>query len=201
MKSTFATALGAPVSDDARGDVTRLLDLWTGGDERALEELMPRVERELRRIAERFFRRERSGHTLQPTALVNELYLRLTDQRAVSWKSRAHFYGTAADMMRRLLIDHARSRDAVKRGRGCRPVPLDEITDPAEPARDVDLLALDEALERLARKDERQARVVELRYFAGLTYREVAEVLEVTERTAKRDWHTARLWLHRELEP
>lgn len=183
-----------------RDEVTDLLIAWSDGDRSALGRLMPLVVGELRNIANRCFDREDSGHTLQPTALVNEIYLRLIDRRRVSWKNRAHFFGFAAQTMRRILVDHARIRRAEKRGDGIKPLPIDEITELAAP-RNVELVAVDDALRQLARVDPRQAQVVELRLFAGLTHEEIAEVLDVTSRTVKRDWRTARLWLHRELEP
>ncbi len=180
------------------GEVTCLLLAWTDGDRAALERLMPLVEQELRRIARRYFDREHRGHTLQPTALVNEVYLRLVDRRSVQWKNRAHFFGFAAQMMRRILVDHARIAHAEKRGDGKRALSLEEITD--LPIRsDSDLIALDDALESLAEVDGRQARVVELRYFAGLTNAEIGEALGISTRTVKREWRTARLWLHQEL--
>ncbi len=179
-------------------DVTELLLDWGKGDADALERLVPLVEAELRQIARRYMRRESGGHTLQPTALVNELYLKLVDQRRVRWQNRAHFYGSAANIMRRILVDHARARDAAKRGRGAKPVSLQEISDVPEKA-DIDLIALDDALESLAEVDPRQSRIVELRYFAGLGHREIGEVLEISDRTVRREWRTARLWLHQEM--
>ena len=176
------------------GEITRLLVAWSGGDQAALDHLMPRVETELRRIARRHFAREDAGHTLQPTALVNELYLRLVDRRSVRWNNRAHFFGFAAQAMRRILVDHARVRDAEKRGQGRRNLSLEEI-DEASVTREIDLVALDDALTSLAEIDPRQSRLVELRYFGGLTHEEVAEVLGISPRTAYREWRTARLWL------
>lgn len=185
---------------DEGSEITCLLVAWGDGDESALNRLMPAVAAELRRIAERYFQREDSGHTLQPTALVNELYLRLVDRRSVNWKNRAHFFGFAADTMRHILVDHARARRAAKRGEGVRPRPIDEVTAIVAP-QTFDFLGLDAALRRLARLDPRQERVVVLRVFAGLTHEEIAGNLGVTSRTVKRDWRTARLWLHKELEP
>ncbi|MCP3964584.1 MAG: sigma-70 family RNA polymerase sigma factor [bacterium] len=186
--------------NDDRSEITRRLIAWSEGDESALERLMPLVEKELRRIAERYFEREDSGHTLQPTALVNELYLRLVGRRRVSWNNRAHFFGFAADTMRKILVDHARIRRAEKRGKGVRPLPLDYVTE-VEAPQPFDFPALDQALRRLAEIDPRQERVVVLRAFTGLTHEEIAGVLGVTSRTVKRDWRTARLWLHKELKP
>ena len=188
---------------DPQPDVTELLLNWGEGDDSALGRLMPLVEAELRRIAQRHMRREAAGHTLQPTALVNELYLKLVDQRRVRWQNRAHFFGSAANIMRRILVDHARARDAAKRGRGDKPLALDRISSgrvpEISPEPDVDLIALDGALSSLAEIDERQSRIVELRYFTGLNHREIGEVLGTSERTVRREWRTARLWLHREM--
>lgn len=184
-------------------EITRLLVEWSKGDETALERLMPMVTDELRRIAGRYFERESPGHTLQPTALVNELYLRLVGRRQVSWKNRAQFFGFAAQSMRRILVDHARHRNASIHGDGVRPLSLDEISEPEAPSNRglLDrILDVDAALKRLAELDPRQAKVAELRLFADLTHAEIGEVLEVTSRTVKRDWRVARLWLHRELE-
>jgi len=187
--------------EDEKSEITRLLIAWSEGEEDALERLMPLVIDELRRIAERYFQRESSGHTLQPTALVNELYMRLADRRRVSWKNRAHFFGFAADSMRKILVDHARVRRAEKRGDGVRPLPLDEVTPIGVTPKSADLIDFEEALIRLERMDPRQAQVVKLRVFTGLTNEEIAEILGLTSRTVKRDWRTARLWLHRELDP
>lgn len=187
--------------DQERSEITRHLAAWSEGDEDALERLMPLVIDELRQIADRYFSRESSGHTLQPTALVNELYMRLADRRKVSWKNRAHFFGFAADSMRRILVDHARVRRAAKRGDGQRPLPLDEITPVAVGPKSANLIDFEEALVRLEKIDPRQAQVVKLRVFTGLTNEEIATILGLTSRTVKRDWRTARLWLHRELEP
>jgi len=179
-------------------DLTRLLLAWSDGDETALQRLMPLVYSELRRLAERYMGRERAGHTLQTTALINETYLRLVGARDVHWQNRAHFYAVSAGAMRRILVDFARARKNLKRGGGARPVPLDEQV-LAGLTRSADLLALDEALERLAALSPRQGRVVELRYFGGMTEQEVAEVLHVSSRTVRSDWQLARAWLHREL--
>ena len=179
-------------------DVTRLLLAWRDGDEGALARLMPVVYDELRRLAASYMRRERPDHTLQATALLNEAYLRLIDQTRVAWQGRAHFFGIAARMMRRILMDHARQHRAVKRGSGGRKLPLEDALE--TPVRqDVDLLSLDEALTRLEEIDPRQSRVVELRFFAGLEVTEVAEVLEISPATVKREWAVARAWLHREI--
>jgi RNA polymerase sigma factor (TIGR02999 family) len=178
--------------------VTRLLVDVRLGRRDALDRLLPLVHDELHRIAAGYMRRERADHTLQPTALVNEAYLRLVDQRDVEWRDRAHFLGVAAQLMRMILVDHARARRAAKRAGGAERVPLDE-TVLVGGERDIDLLALDEALGRLAAFDAGLCRVVELRYFGGLTTRETAEVLGVSPATVEREWATARGWLRREL--
>jgi RNA polymerase sigma factor (TIGR02999 family) len=172
---------------------------WSDGDERALDRLMPVVYKDLRRQAQRYLRRERQGHTLQSTALIHEAYLRLVDQRQVRWQNRAHFFAIASRLMRRILVDHARKHGARKRGGSKIQVPLDEAVAASE-ERGVDLLALDEALTRLAALDERQTRVVELRYFGGLSVEETAEVLGVSAATVKNDWSIAKAWLRREIE-
>ena len=179
-------------------EVTRILHDWSGGDKKAPERLMPLVYDELRRLARIFLAKERGAHTLQPTALVHEAYLRLVDQTRVNWQNRAHFYGIAASMMRRVLIDHARAHATEKRGGAMIRLSIDDVQIPLE-QRAAGLLALDEALERLAQMDERKCKVVEMRFFAGLSDEEIAEVLGVTTRTVLRDWKTARLWLYREL--
>jgi RNA polymerase sigma factor (TIGR02999 family) len=181
------------------GEVTRLLLAWNGGDRAALERLMPLVYGELRQIAQRHFRREKPGHTLQPTAVVHETYFRLVDQSRVTWRNRGHFLAIASQAMRRILIDHARGRGAEKRGGQAERVVLDlEIASP-EPARDVDVLALDEALNRLKTLDGTQAQIVELRFFGGLTIEETADVLETSPSSVKRDFRSAKAWLFREL--
>ncbi|MEE8524498.1 MAG: sigma-70 family RNA polymerase sigma factor [Thermoanaerobaculia bacterium] len=185
-------------------EVTELLDAWSAGDPEALERLLPLVIDDLRRIARAFLARERPGHTLGPTALVNELYLRVVGRRAVSWES-TQFLAGVAEIMRRILVDHARRHRAAKKGGGVGRLGFDESIDaqtlwgPAIRAIDVDLVALDEALESLAAVDPRQARIVELRYFGGLTVAETARTLDCSPTTVKREWHSARLWLLREL--
>jgi RNA polymerase sigma factor (TIGR02999 family) len=181
------------------GAVTQLLRAWGNGDDGALERVTPLVEAELRRLARAYMARERRGHTLQVTALVNEAFLRLTDARSVDWQDRAHFLGISARLMRRVLVDHARSRGYRKRGGDAQRVTLDEelMTSP-EPA--IDVVALDRALEALAAVDLRKARVIELRFFGGSSVEETAEVLHVSPDTVKRDWRLAKLWLLRELE-
>jgi RNA polymerase sigma factor (TIGR02999 family) len=180
-------------------DVTTLLQAWGGGDRDALDEMLPAVYAELHRLARARLRGERADHTLQATALVNEAYLRLVDQTRVQWQNRAHFFGTAAQMMRRILVDHTRGRRSAKRGGNAVRVELDEALAVAE-TRDVDLLALDAALERLEALDPRQASLVVQRFFGGLTIEETAESLGISAATAKRDWATAKLWLRRELD-
>jgi RNA polymerase sigma factor (TIGR02999 family) len=180
-------------------NVTRLLERYRSGDRAALEELVPIVYKELRSIAAGALRRERDGHTLQPTALVHEAYLRMVGQREVRWQNRAHFLGCAAQLMRHVLVDHARARRAGKRGGGGEKVTLGEAQ-AITGERPVDLVALDDALEALAKMDERQCRVVELRYFGGLSIEETAEVLGVSPATVSHDWAIARAWLRSELE-
>jgi RNA polymerase sigma factor (TIGR02999 family) len=194
----------APEPPDTRAaapDVTGLLRAWGAGDEAALEALLPVVYAELRRQADRAMRRESAGHTLQTTALVHEAYLRLVDQGRAEWQNRAQFFGVAAQLMRRILVDHARGRLADKRGGGAQRITLGHADVAAPTARDdeVDLLALHEALTRLAAMDPRQARVVELRYFGGLTIEETAAALDISVATVKREWAVARAWLRREL--
>jgi RNA polymerase sigma factor (TIGR02999 family) len=179
-------------------NVTALLLDWSRGNERALDELLPIVYTELRHIAARQLRNERAHHTLQPTALVHELYLRLLDQRRVDWQNRAHFFGVAAQVMRRILVDHARRHRAGKRGDGRPAVPLLEAEVVAAP-NDRLILALDAALARLEKIDGDLAKIVEFRVFAGLTIEEAAHVLNVSPSTAKREWRTARAWLAREI--
>ena len=181
------------------GDVTRLLRAWSDGEKGALERLIPLVEGELRRLARMYMSHERREHTLQPTALVNEAFLRLTGAQRVRWQDRAHFLGISARLMRRVLVDHARSRGYRKRGGGAQLVTLAEgLVAAPEPA--VDVMALDRALEKLAAVDPRQSRVIELRFFGGLSVEETAEVLHVSPDTVKRDWRLGKLWLLRELE-
>ena len=181
----------------SRRSFTALLTAWSGGDESALRELMPLVEAELRNLARRLMRGERGGHTLQTTALVNEAYLRLVDVTRVRWEDRAHFFAMSARLMRRILVDHARSRAYFKRGGGARHVSLDEALVGA--GKGADLVALDDALAALALIDERKSQVVELRFFGGLTVDETAETLHISPETVARDWRFAKTWLLREL--
>jgi len=182
----------------SRSDITQWLAVCREGDTEALERLLPLVYDELYRQAMRAFSRERPGHTLQPTALVNEVYLRLADQDAMKWQNRAQFFGIAAQMMRRILVSHARARQAAKRGGGETLITLEESV-AAAPQRDVNLLALDEALQRLEVIDAEKSRMVELRFFSGLSVEETAEVMGVSPRTIDRQWQTAKAWLHREI--
>ena len=198
--------------------VTQLLVKWRGGNEAALGELTGLVYQELRSLAQRHLRRERSNHTIQRTALVHEAFVRLVNQQSVDWQSRAHFFGLASNLMRRILVDHARARLASKRGGGVEAVSLDEITNPTEPEdtggsagpryaepgkvdgeTDEDVTAIDEALTRLSALDERQAKIVEMRYFGGLTIEETAAAIGISDATVKREWTLARAWLRREL--
>lgn len=185
-------------------DVTELLLRWSDDGEKkeALEKLLPVLYAELRSMADRSLRKERSGHTLQATALVNEAYLRIVNQDRIRWQNRAQFFGVAAEMMRRILVDHARRRQAAKRDGGLRITLEDGLSmrqGAGSTTREVHLIALDEALHRLHELDERQARIVEMRYFAGLKVEETAEVLGLSARTVKREWRMARAWLKREL--
>jgi len=188
----------AQVTDVPQPDITQLLQRISSNRGEGLDQLLDVVYAELRRQAARYLRRERKNHTLQPTALVNEAFMKLIDQRNVQWQNRAHFFGVAAQAMRRIVIDHARARQRVKRGGVQQAVTLDEAMIAAE-SRSIDVLALDEALTRLAALDERQAKIVELRYFAGLSVEETAEVTGLSPATIKREWAMARAWLHAEL--
>ena len=180
------------------GDVTALLEAWTAGDTAARDELMPLVYQELRRRAAGYLRHERRNHTLQPTALVNEVYLRLVDQRRAVWQNRAQFFGVASQMMRRILVDRARARRMAKRSGQWARVTLDEAAK-ASPPVDVDVLDLDAALIRLAAVDPRKSRIAELRFFGGLSLEEAAEVIGISRATVQRDWQAARAWLFKEL--
>lgn len=179
-------------------DVTQLLRNWRNGDEAARNQLMGVVYEELRRQAGRYLRRERADHTLQPTALVHEAYLQLIDQSRVNWENRAHFFGAAARLMRRILVDHARAHQAEKRGGGEENIALDEALSVPE-GKDVNLLALNDALDELARLDEKQSQIVELRYFGGLSIEETATVLRISPATVKREWSMAKVWLHHQI--
>ncbi len=181
-----------------RQEVTQLLGDWSGGDEGALEKLIPLVQPELHRLAHHYMSRERAGHTLQTTALLNEAYLQLTDKTQPLWQNRTHFMAVAAQLMRRIMVDHARTRHALKRGAGAIRVTLDETALVTE-ERAEELLALDEALEKLAQFDRRRCEIVEMRYFGGLTVEEIAGVLKVHPNTVMRDWRAAKAWLYAEL--
>ena len=186
------------MSKRAETEITDLLLAWNEGEPSALQELAPLVDAELRRLARSYLRRERAGHTLQTTALINEAYVRLIDSRRVRWENRAHFYGLAARVMRQVLVDFSRRRNYQKRGGGLHQITLVEAF-AVEPGNDPDLLALDEALRELATVDQRKAQVVEMRFFGGLTEKEVALALNVSPETARRDWRLAKAWLLRRL--
>ena len=178
--------------------ITQLLIRWRSGDQAALHELLPQVYDELRRLADYYLHQERPEHTLQPSDLVHETYLRLVNEQAIDWQDRAHFFGIAAVRMRHILVEHARSRQAAKRGGGEYRLSLSKANQLAE-KRDVNLLALDDALQRLEAMDQQKSRIVELRYFGGLTIEETAEALRVSPATIKRDWSMARAWLRSEI--
>ena len=188
-----------PLHPEMEHDVTQILKNWSGGNDDATAQLMPLVYEELRRLARDYLRRERADHTLQATALVHEAYLRMVDDKQVTWQNRAHFYGIAARLMRRILVDHARAHNAVKRGGLEQKLSLDEARDLPAPGA-TDLVALDGALENLAKTYPRKSEVVELKFFGGLEANEIAEVLQVSEKTVLRDWNFAKLWLCRELQ-
>lgn len=180
-------------------EITAMLRAWGDGDRAVLDQMLPFVYDELRRQAHRYLRRERPNHTLQTTALINEAYLKLVDQRAVRWQNRAHFFGIAAQAMRRILVDYAKHRNREKRGGAAADLPLEEALLVATTGQNIDLLALDEALTRLSLIDEQQARVVELKYFGDLSIEETAEALGLSPATVKRDWQMAKAWLRQEL--
>jgi len=179
--------------------ITELLVRWRSGDRDALQALMPLVYEEMRRLAHRYIRRERPGHTLQSTALVHEAFVRLTGNALPQWEDRAHFFGIASHLMRQILVEYARSRNAGKRGGGAVKLAIDGVEE-CSPKLDLDVVALDDALNDLARIDLQQSRVVELRFFSGLSIEDTAHVLGISESTVKRDWNTARVWLYRELD-
>jgi len=192
----FDSGEGAILSDQINQDVTALLAKWSGGDNAALEELMPLVYGELKRLAGSYLRRERPDHTLQSAALVNEAFLRLVDQSKVRWQNKSHFFGIAAQMMRRILVDHARGHKAAKRGAGAELLELNEAVAQAQ-KQSIDLLGLDEALDTLETMDPQQSRIIELRFFGGLSIEETAQVLGISPATVKRDFAAARAWLYR----
>jgi len=183
---------------DTSSDVTGLLLEWCNGDQSALEQLIPLVEKELHRLAHHYMRREQPGHTLQTTALINEAFLRLMGQNRTRWQNRAHFYAIAAQIMRRILLNYARDRNRLKRGGGAIQISL-SVVEAISDEKSVELIVLDEALNRLALVDERKSKVVELRYFGGLSVEETAEVLNVSPVTVLRDWNMAKAWLAREI--
>jgi RNA polymerase sigma factor (TIGR02999 family) len=188
------------MGDGAEGtDITRLLQEWQDGSPRALERLLPLVYNELHTLASRYLARERQNHTLQPTALVNEAYLKLAGQREVDWQNRGHFFGIAAQLMRRILVDRARYGGRLKRGRDVACVSIDDVELSSASADPVDVILLDRALSRLETLDAQQGRIVELRFFGGLTIQETADVMRISSGTVKRDWAVARAWLYREL--
>ena len=189
--------MDSPISDNAN-QITEQLIAWSNGDQAALGQLIPVVYQELRRMADRFLRHEAPGHTLQPTALVHEAWLRLIDQTRVNWQNRAQFFGVAAQMMRRILVDHAKTKHREKRGGDAVKLSLDEIINLSQ-ERAADLIALDEALDALGNFDRRKCSVVELRYFGGLSVEETAEVLSVSPDTVMRDWKLAKAWLYQQL--
>jgi len=182
-----------------RHNITRMLQEWSEGSAQALDELMPLVYEELHRQASRYLRRERNDHTLQTTALIHEAYLKLIDQKDVRWESRTHFFAIAAQAMRRILVDYARMKHRSKRGGDDAEISLEETILILREEKGIDLIALDEALTRLAELDPQQARVVELRYFGDLSLEETAEALHISRATVAREWNTAKVWLHREL--
>jgi RNA polymerase sigma factor (TIGR02999 family) len=178
--------------------ITKLLRNWSDGDRRSLDELMPLVYDELHRQARLHLRREQANHTLQTTDLIHEAYIKLVNQPEVNWESRAQFFAFAARIMRNILVDHARAKQAGKRGGGNWKISL-TAADPATPEQNIDLIALDQALDRLAKIDEQQVRIVELRYFGGLSLEATADAMKISRATTARDWNVARIWLHREL--
>jgi RNA polymerase sigma factor (TIGR02999 family) len=187
------------VQENPSTQVTVLLGRWRGGDREALDQLIPLVYGELRRIAQNYLRNERPGHTLQSTALVHEAYVRMVRQDLPQWQNRAHFFAVAAQIMRQILVDHARAYRAGKRGGGACKLALEDATEDAQQV-DVDIVALDDALKTLTQMDPQQGKVVELKFFGGLSIEDTAEVLGISSSTVKRDWITARAWLHRELD-
>jgi len=187
------------MTEPASHELTRLLQAWSGGDQRALDKLMPLVYNELHRLAERYMAGERPGHPLQTTALVNEAYLRLVDVKQVSWQNRAHFFAVSAQLMRRILVEFARSRHSLKRGGEAAAISLEQAAE-VSAERGADLVALDDSLKALAAMDLRRSRVVELRFFGGLSVEETAEVLKVSAETVMHDWKLAKAWLLRELQ-
>jgi RNA polymerase sigma-70 factor (ECF subfamily) len=189
---------GAKMTKAQTHEVTELLIDWSNGDRAALDKLMPLIDEELRRLAHRYMSRERAGHTLQTTALVNEAFVRLVNRKNIHWQNRAHFFGIAAQLMRTILVDHARSHACAKRGGGAYKLELDDAMIVSQ-QKASEVIALDDALKELALLDPQQSRIVELRFFGGLTVEEAAEVLHVSPATIKREWSTAKAWLYRQL--
>ena len=199
LRATFLfITLANPMTTPASQDLTQLLLAWNQGDQSALERLLPLVDAELRRLAHAYMRRENPDHTLQTSALINEAYLRLVDQQQVRWQNRAHFFGITAQLMRRILLDHARGHARVKRGGAAHFVPLEEAAQVSE-QKAAELIALDEALQELERFDARKSRLVELRFFGGLNNEEVAEVMGLSLRTVEREWRKAKAWMYQAL--
>ena len=193
-------AHGDPVRrDPSNRQITELLVRWRGGDQQALDDLLPLVYNELRQIASHYLQRERAGHTLQSTALVHEAYVRLVGPNVPQWQDRAHFFGVAARVMRQILVEYARSHQAAKRGGGICKVTIDEGIEAVPKPVDLDILMLDDALKGLAALDEQQSRIVELRFFAGLSIEDTSQVLGISPATVSREWTSARAWLHREV--
>jgi len=188
-----------PMSERGPSEITQMLIELTGGNKEVVNQILPHIYDELRRLAGSYLRRERSDHTLQPTALVHEAYMKLIDQKKVKWQNRAHFFGIAAQVMRRILMDHARKHSAEKRGGEAEKLPIEEEILVVSHGRSAELLALDEALEKLAQFDETKAKIVELRYFGGLSIEETAEVMGVSVPTVNRHWRMAKAWLHAEV--
>lgn len=185
--------------NDSTSEITQILHAWNSGDLDAKERLLPYVYDELKRQARVLMSRERRNHTLQPTALVHEAFVRISEQTGIDWKDRSHFYGIASRLMRQILVDHARAHAAGKRGANVIHFSVDDVQIPVE-ERAASILAIDEVLDRLAKLDEQQAKIVEMRFFGGMTNGEIAESLDISQRTVSRDWETARLWLYRELK-
>lgn len=186
------------MTDTSAEEITQLLKAWSEGDRAAFDRLMPLVYRELHRLAHRYMKHEHAGHTLQTSALVNEAYLKLVNEREMNWQSRTHFFAVASQLMRQILVDYARSRCALKRGEGKAAVDLDDVVEVSE-NRLEEFLALDEALGNLAKFDARKSRIAELRFFGGLSVEEIAKALEVSEVTVMREWRLAKAWLHNQL--
>ena len=198
-RSVFFSLIYVNSGTEKSQEISRILQQWSDGGKEASERLMPLVYEELRRQASRYMRRERIGHTLQATALIHEAYLKLIDQRDVNWQNRAHFFGVAAQVMKRILVDYAKARHREKRGGEAENLPLDEARFVISDGKSVDLIALDEALTRFAEFDPQQAKIVELKYFAGMKIEEIAEALRLSPATVKREWNSAKAWLHSEI--